>query len=1129
MKKIYLLSFLFVSLFGNSQFNPNAPWNVNVHKEQLNNFNKEVERATEYWKNQDPNKKGSGHKPYKRWENNFANHLNSDGTIFTPQQLWKAWEEKNKAKQNRTNSALALPPSNWEPIGPRQNALDNTRARGRVNIIEVHPTNPNIIYMGTPAGGLWKTINGGVNWLPLTDELPQIGVSGIAIDHTNPDVIYIATGDKDAGDTYSIGVMKSTNGGATWSTTGLTFSGTGTRAGDLIMHPTNNLILLCATSNGLFRTIDGGTSWTVEQTGNFAQGTIRFKPNNPAVVYATTYTAFYRSTNTGDTFTSITSGFGVGAAANTGRRILDVSAANPEYVYVLSSTTTNGYKGIYRSTNGGTSFTKIDNGTNVFEADQSWYDLAFCASQSNANAIFTGCLNVWKSANGGATATKLSDWSVKNATFTHADIHFLKEIGGKLFCGSDGGIFVSTNNGLSFTEINGDAQTNQFYRISVAKESSLRVSGGTQDNGGWAFNNNLWYGYHAGDGMDSGVSPVNSNIVYGFSQFGGVLNISNSGGTSTTSQVTPPTSEPQGNWIVPLKINSVGDVYAGFSKLFKLDNCTGAWVQQNTVATGGGNIDYIEIDPTNDNIIYVINENVVYKSINGGTTFSTLYSAGQVISSIEVNNSNNSIIYLTEAGTDGLVMKSIDGGITFNQIATGLPNVPKDIIVHQGRNTINPLYVGTEIGVYYTDDSMTTWQPFDTNLPNTPIRDLEINLEDGKLIAGTYGRGVWQTNIPVQIPLTDIKLVSINNPTTGVGCNGEINPVIEIKNGGSSPVTSVAVNYTIDGSPFVYNWSGNIASNQNQLINLPTSTTTRGAHTLSFNITTVGDAYIDNNLSSTSFYSNDSGTIATVNTFTNSTDELIVIQDGCSGWTRGNRTIDALQTSGNTAYLTNLSGNYADGVRSYLVSQCYNLSNVASPQISFKMAYDLEENWDVAYVEYSTNFGQNWSVLGSLGTGWYNSDRTSATSGTDCFECVGAQWTGTNTTFNTYSYGLTSLATETNVIFRIVFISDASVNQLGVKIDDFVINGVLSNQSFEANQVAVFPNPSNGIFNIAFGNLNPNKIEVYDISGKLILQKNNLEVTNNQTNINLSTTSDGVYFVKISTENNTITKRIIKN
>ena len=1112
---------------GYSQYNPSAPWNANVPKDQLNDYKKEVERATAYWKTHDPNVKGSGHKPYKRWETNWASQLNADGTLFSPQQLWQAWDEKNSAKRNRSASALALPPSNWEPIGPKQNALNNTRSRGRVNIIEVHPTNPNIIYMGTPAGGLWKTVNGGVNWLPLTDELPQIGVSGIAIDYTNPDVIYIATGDKDASDTYSIGVMKSINGGATWSTTGLTFASSGTRAGDLIMHPTNNQIILCATSTGLYRTLDGGVTWTNEQTGNFAQGTIRFKPNDATIVYATTLTAFYRSTNTADTFTPITAGFGIGQNANTGRRLLDVSAASPDVVYVFSSTPTDGLRGIYKSTNAGVNFTRVDPGTDILEATQSWYDFAFCVSQSDSNLIFTGCLNVWKSLNGGTAVTRVSQWNVKDPAFTHADIHFLKEIGGKIYCGSDGGIFVSTDNGVTFTEINGDAQTNQFYRISVAKQSSARVSGGAQDNGGWAYNSNLWYGYHSGDGMDSAISPIDMNTVYGFSQYGGFLNISYYGGTSLNSSVAAPTTEPQGNWIVPLRLNSVGEVYAGFSKLCKLVN--GAWVAQTSTGTGAANIDHIKFDPTNDNIVYIVKGNVLYKSVNGGTSFTTLYTSSQNISSIEINNLNNTILYLTQVGVSGLVMKSIDGGTTFTSFGTGLPSVPKNIIVHQGRNTDNPLYLGTELGVYYIDDSMTSWQPFDTNLPNSPVKDLEINLEEGKLIAGTYGRGVWQTNIPLQTPNVDLSFVSLNSPTSTFACSSNmITPQITVKNNGSTTITSVTTNYTLDATPYSNTWNGTILAGQNQIIDLPSVTTTKGSHKLTVTSTTTSDAYADNNKGNGSFYINDAGTIGANNPFTTAATELIVVNDSGDGWKRGDRTTDALATAGNTAYLTNLSGSYPDRVKSNLISQCYNLNNISNPQISFKLAYSLEPNWDIVYVQYSTDFGANWSLLGTSGPGWYNSNRTPLTTGTDCNNCPGGQWTGANTTMTTYTYPLAAFNTQSNIIFRVVFHSDENTVDLGVKIDDFVISGVLASDSFEMNQIEVYPNPSTGVFNLNLNNVEAKNIEIYDVTGKLIKKMENKSITQ-LTQIDLSNASNGIYFVKISTENDTVTKRIIKN
>ena len=192
------------------------------------------------------------------------------------------------------------------------------------------------------------------------------------------------------------------------------------------------------------------------------------------------------------------------------------------------------------------------------------------------------------------------------------------------------------------------------------------------------------------------------------------------------------------------------------------------------------------------------------------------------------------------------------------------------------------------------------------------------------------------------------------------------------------------------------------------------------------------------------------------------------------------------------------------------------------------MAFDLEQNWDILYVEYSTNFGQTWQVLGQMGSTWYNSDRTPETTGDDCINCVGAQWTGTDLVFKTYSYPLVALNTETNVIFRLVFQSDQTVNEQGVIIDDFLINGTLSNETFSLNKVTVFPNPSTGIYHIATGT-SLEKIEVYDLTGKNITTINNLPSNNNYATINLSSVSKGIYFLKITSNNQSIVKRIIKN
>jgi hypothetical protein len=1125
MIKNYLIISLLCSFFGFSQFNPSAPWMTNSSTSRNEaTIDELVTSFNQYWSTRDKNARGSGYKPFMRWEYHWRNYANEQGYIMSSEDFWNIWRQKNQSRTNRNNSSL--PVSNWQPVGPftHTNTGSWSSGQGRVNIVHVDPSNSNTIYLGAPAGGIWKSINNGSTWTPLTDELPQIGVSGIAVDYSNSNVIYIATGDKDAEDSYSVGVFKSTDGGLTWNATGLTFSSINSRAGDILIHPTNNQILWCATNNGIYKTTNAGNTWVQVRSGDFSQGNIRLKPGDPSTVYAVSDNSFYRSTDSGTTFNQVTSGL----PGSSSRLLLDVTPANPNYVYILSANTSGGFQGIYKSIDGGTTFTATNTTTDVFESNQSWYDLALAVSSTNAEEIYTGCLNVWKSTDGGVTVTKMNNWSSPTApSYTHADIHYLGFHGNKLFCGSDGGIYVSSNGGTNFTDLTAGVQISQFYKIAVSKQSAAKMMGGLQDNGGYAYSDNQWKNYYGADGMDTAINPNNPNQYYGFIQFGGNLYISNNAGNGLSGSVPSPGVE--GNWVTPLAINNAGLLFAGYNNLYKL--VSGAWVQQNSNSVGSGNIEEIAIDPSNDNIMYVANGSTLYKSTDLGINFTNVYSASSAITSIEVHSSDSNIVYLTTQSSSGGVFKSINGGTSFSSFSTGLPSIGKNVIAHQGRNTENPLYVGTTLGVYYRDDSMTSWQPFDTNLPNVSVTDLEINVEDAKLIAATYGRGIWQTNIPVEIPVNDVKFVTILSPGIDINCAQNVIPQVQVKNNGTNAISSVTVNYSIDtGATNSYVWNGTIAANSNATIDLPSSTLTRGVHTLNVTTTISSDAYSDNNSGSTTFYINDSGTIGQVNPFTTTSNELISYNEGGQGsqWVRGIRTSGIMNSSGNTVYTTNLTGNYPDMIKSYLVSQCYNLSNVTNPQISFAMKYDLEENWDIVYVQYSTNFGATWNVLGNMATNWYNSDRTPTTTGTDCNNCLGAQWTGTSTALTTYSYPLNALNTETNIIFRIVFHSDEAENKRGVNVDDFVISGTLSSENFELNNVFVYPNPSKGIFNISLGNLQPTGIEVYDLTGKKVYAKNEIAISNFETKIDLSSVTQGIYFVKIIDNNQSTVKRIIK-
>ncbi|MFD2892322.1 T9SS type A sorting domain-containing protein [Flavobacterium chuncheonense] len=1127
MKKYYLTFSFLLTFIGFAQFNTSAPWMTSVIKAKEDKVSiEEITQAFDaYWKSHDKNKKGSGYKPYKRWEYHWENNTNEQGYLVTPQEMWDAWNLKRSIIANKSNSSLPL--SNWQPVGPftHTNTGSWSSGQGRVNFVYQDPNNVNTIYLGAPAGGIWKSVDAGVNWLPLSDYLPQIGVSGIVVDHSNSSVIYIATGDKDASDTYSIGVMKSIDGGASWSATGLTFSGTNKYAGDIIMHPTNNQILFCATNNGVYKTTDAGATWAIVQTGDFSQGAIRFKPNDPTVVYGVTNTSFYKSVDTGLSFSQVSSGL----PATSGRLLLDVTPANENYIYVLSAASNGDFQGVYRSINGGISFVQMNGTTNVLESDQAWYDLALAVSDTNADEVYTGCLNIWKSTNGGTSFSKMNNWSSPaSLSYTHADIHYLGFYSGKLFAGTDGGVYVSQNGGTLFTDLTATAQISQFYKIAVSKQSSNNMVGGLQDNGGHAYSGGAWKNYYGADGMDTAIDPNNPNLYYGFIQNGSTLYISGTGGNGITSNVSAP-SGVNGNWVTPLVVNSVGEVFAGYDNLYRLQN--GAWVQQNIGSLGTGKLELIAIDPSNDDIIYVSNETDLYKSTNNGVNFSLMYTASSKIRSIEVHSYNSNIVYLTTSGSSGKVMKSVDGGSTFADITSGIPNIGKNVIVHQGQNTDNPLYVGTSLGVYYRDDTMSTWQPFDINLPNVAVTDLEINLEDSKITAATYGRGIWQSAIPVQVPADDVKLVSIDNPTLDISC-GNIVPSVTIKNNGQNSINTVQVDYVIDGVVYTNNWNGTLASGNVTSIALPSLTLSRGIYTIDVVVTMVNDAFPDNNSILKTFYVNDNGTIGTVNTFSDATDELISYNEGSSGsqWIRGLRSGTVIGSGTNMVYASNLTGEYPNNIKSFLVSQCYNLTNVSNPEISFKLKYDLELNWDVLYVEYSTDFGANWDVLGVKGPTWYNSDRTNVSSGTsnDCFNCPGAQWTGTNTTNTTYTHPLNALAGQSNVIFRLVFHSDQSVTELGVTVDDFLINGVLSSETFTSNKVKVYPNPSRGSFNFNSNGEQPKEVTVYDLTGKIIYTSENIVVENEIFTVDLSDAAQGVYFVDVKLTGGNIVKRIVK-
>ena len=760
MRVIYFIIILFICNHSKSQ-----PW-VEGMFDQSKNFYQTQSEFNSYWENKTI-EKGKGWKQFKRWENFMSPRVDANGLITC--NIWKEWQKSlNLSSSNNAN---------WMALGPTDVPLLSSGQRrgvGRVNVVDFHPTNPDIMFIGAPAGGLWKTIDGGLNWVPLTDHLPNLGVSDIAIDPTNPNVMFLATGDKDGGDTYAYGIIKSLDGGLSWDTAGnLSFDITyGYRGNRILINPNNTDIIIASVrkaGNGeVYKSVDGGTSWNLMTNNRFIS--MEFKPDNPNVIYAGTRTngEVWRSIDMGNTWTQMTNG--LPSALTDARRVqIAVTPNNPNVVYALMCNSDNGFFGIYKSSDAGTSWSQQSNSPNLlgWQSDgsdsggQGWYDLSLGVSPNDENTVFVGGVNIWKSTNGGVSWTINGHWTGSGgAEYVHADEHIIRynTNTGVLFSGNDGGLYKSTNNGNNWEDISDGLQISQFYRIGVSQTDPYLVIAGAQDNGTELMtSNNSWDAVRGGDGMECIIDYTNPSIMYSSVYYGAISRSTNGG--YGWSDISP---NNDGAWVTPYVMdkNNSNILYAGYTELYKTNDSGDNWNQLTNGETGGGTINALAVSESNPDYIYFSDGANLFASNDAGSSWSNVtVGTGlfQEITYIAIHPNNPAKLWITYSGYSGnstsanKVYQSDDAGNSWNNISGSLPNIPVNcIIFHQ--SSLEELYIGTDLGVYYRDASMNDWQSFNNGLPNVIVNELEIQVQTNKLRASTFGRGLWETNLPITAP-----------------------------------------------------------------------------------------------------------------------------------------------------------------------------------------------------------------------------------------------------------------------------------------------------------------------------------------------------------------------------------------
>ena len=705
---------------------------------------------------------------FKRWENFWENRIDSAGEFPEP---WLNWKELGKYQGLHSYNKTNVTTANWKNIGPYLNTGSSLMGIGRVNCIQFDPIDPGIIWIGTPAGGLWKSTDKGTTWKvnEALDKFPGIGVSDIAIDPHDPKTMYLAVGDADGVFFFdlvsnSTGILKSSNGGLSWTQTTLNLDqAQQTIISKIIISPQNSDVLI-ASGDAIWRSANAGATWTKVNTSTFRD--IKFKPGSGSVVYAGHYNddgisaLVYKSTDAGLTWVPKPIGF---ASSDIGRISLGVSAADPGVIYALnSSLSTSSFHSLYRSANSGETWQLACGVNNVAfgTTNQAWLNQAMTISPDNANLVFIGELDMNKSIDGGTT------WTPMNGP--HVDIHALEvspHDPNILLCGNDGGIAMSTDKGLSWTNISsGGLAITQINRMSCSATDPDFIIYGAQDNGTNLINKGTSSNIFGGDGMNCLIDYSNDSIIYGSYQFGELMRFKkNDLGSVMSDRGITPGAVAKSIWITPFVIHPGNPkiLYAAYDDVLKTSDRGNTWQRISNNLTGGENLKFIAVAPSDGDVIYAGTSRIfptanrngkLFKTSNGGQSWTNVTKILPVnlanISSVAIHPNNPLIACVSISGyiSGKKVYKTIDGGITWINISGTLPNVPANCLVYE-KNDLHGLYLGTDFGVFYINDNLVNWIPFNHGMPNALVSDLHIQYSTSKLRAATFGRGIWETDL----------------------------------------------------------------------------------------------------------------------------------------------------------------------------------------------------------------------------------------------------------------------------------------------------------------------------------------------------------------------------------------------
>jgi photosystem II stability/assembly factor-like uncharacterized protein len=703
-------------------------------------------------------------------------------------------------------------PCRWLPVGPRN-------INGRIRCLAIHPTDGNILYAGAADGGVWKTIDGGQSWEPLTDDKDSLSIGALAIDPSAPDTVYVGTGEPMffaglgayAWDYPGIGVLKSTDAGKTWSPLGAIQNQYIYR---IAVDPHDPWNLLCAGfaadgAGGLCRWNAAGNQWDLVQSGVFTDAL--FDPVNPGLAYAGKYDdGVWKSTDSGVTWSQRSTGLpllGSGRVSVTlARQLPAVLHARVESSGLVYRTTTSAEP----SGGGGTAWTQLpdpgaDVGADLNPLNQRYWCSYVAADPLDpaAEIVYVGGIDlVRRERNSSAQLV----WTRISPTYnppdprwvTHSDHHDIAFVPGdstRFYVATDGGVFlgqyvagtVPPTPPVQWHKVSTGLAVTQFYDLGTSATTPSMFGGGCQDNGTVVTTGGLsWRHVYGGDGSYLAFHSADPWTIWAVRWAGGpIVQRSKDGGASfEDAQGTGP-NRISGGGELPVVLLAMdpatpATLFAGTNRIWRTVNGDAvpatsiAWSPRTTpIAT------ITEITIASPTVVYFGTiDGRLYFSKDGGTTFSEItpsvagWPTNRWLSGITIRSGTPPTMFATFYGFNSALNVSNhvwmgvfdpsagpNGAWTtaMTSISSNLPNAPVAALVVDP-TTPSTLYVATDVGVYRSVDEGASWTSFGEGLPNVAVVDLAVDPTRGLLRAATHGRSMFQRSLAPSCPPIDIYL-----------------------------------------------------------------------------------------------------------------------------------------------------------------------------------------------------------------------------------------------------------------------------------------------------------------------------------------------------------------------------------